>query len=386
MTIVNGKFVGYGVNDVSDAVQPINHRLLLAYNTRSHASTYGVTDTTLFNAATAQALFDLVTFMNGDKASQLAAGTRGAVFPLRTDGIADLNVRKAIGAYTPPPAAGPTSLAISIGGAGSNMDGYPADICNAIGYGSYHQPIGYNTGQVPMLKNVNNSGVPEVVRQLGLGRSNFGGRNCTQIPWQVNAYSMGSIVWMIVLMRVLYGDLQQFKPMYMGSNSLGNPMRQEGHTYPGGIAVDGQGIVTPNAHDVPDCHWDFVSAAGMVDSQGNDLYALVGSPSELLETNALTLKDMRAVWNIVATGNPLTLAEQVAELALTPSFAKIEGAFGAAWNAAKFFIGQGISPHTTYQFVQTRADDARSAWDQALWHSQDMAQTLYLPYSKGVAA
>jgi hypothetical protein len=81
------------------------------------------------------------------------------------------------------------------------------------------------------------------VRQLFLPRPQFGGRNCTEIPWFVPlAYSMGSIVWMIVLMRVLYGDLQQFKHTYMGSNSFGNPKRQENHAFPGAIPVPGSGI------------------------------------------------------------------------------------------------------------------------------------------------
>ena len=385
----NGKFIGYGVGDVSPECEKVNHRLLFAYPSKSHAVTYGVTDTTTFTAATSQALFDLVSFMNGDKGSQLAASTRGAVFPLRNDGVADLNVRKAIGAYVPPDPriTGQTSVAFSIGGAGSNMDGYPADICNALDRRKvYHQPVQYNTGQVPMMNNVNGSGVPEFIRLLDLPRPEFGGRNCTQIPWQFTAYSMGSIVAMTVLMRVLYGDLQRFKPMYMGSNALGNPMRQEGHTYPDGIAVDGQGIVTPNAHDCPDVHWDFVSAVGMVNSRGDDLYARVGSPSQLLESNALTVADMRAVWDIVSTVNPLHLGEAILELVATPSMHELEGAFGAAWNAAKFFIAQGISPHTTYQFVQTRANDTRSAWDQALWHANDMSNTLYLPFQvKAVA-
>ena len=382
---INGKFVGYGIGDVSPECEHVNHRLLLAYPTKSGAAKYGVTDTTTFTTGTASALSTLCLFMNGDMASQLAASTRGAVFPLRVDGIADLNVRKAIGAYTPPPppvpaAPQPVTVALSVGGAGSNMDGYPADICNLLGPRSYHQPIGYNTGQVPMLKNVNNSGVPSLVTELDRPRPEFGGRNCTQIPWQVVAYSMGSIVWMIVLMRVLYGDLGRFKPTFMGSSSFGNPMRQDSHTYPGGIAVDGQGIVTPNAHDVPDCHWDFVSSKGMVNGHGDDLYAKVGGASELLESNPLSLTDMRAVWTIVATGNPLTLAEQIAELVLTPSFSKVEGAFSAAWNAAQFFIVGGISAHTMYQFVQTRDGDSRSAWDQALWHAQDMVANLPQPF------
>lgn len=391
---INGKFVGYGVGDVSVECQHVNHRLLFAYPGRSHAPIYGVTDSTLFTERTEQALKDLTVFMNGDKASQLAAiNTRGALFPLRTDGIADLNVRKAIGAYVKPPPPGPRCVLFSINGAGSTYDmGYPWDIgelAEADAQGNplppafrsyYHQPIGYDTSPVPMQRGVG-TGVTEFIRQLDMPRPNFGGRNCTQIPWGGIFYSMGAIVGMTVLMRVLYGDLQRFKATYMGSSAFGNPMRAKDHVYPDGIPVDGEGIATTVDYVIPDCHWDFVSSAGMVNSRGDDLYAKVGGANQLFETQELTLKDIRAVWKIVNTGNPLLLAEQIAALVLTPDFAKIEGAFGAAWNAAKFFIFQGLSPHTTYQFVQTRAGDERSAWDQALWHTRDMVANIPQPFS-----
>jgi hypothetical protein len=113
------------------------------------------------------------------------------------------------------------------------------------------------------------------------------------------------------------------------------------------------------------------------------LYAKVGGADQFLETKELTLKDIRSVWHLVNTGNPLTLFEAVASLALSPSFSKFEGAAGAAINAARFFIIQGLSPHTTYQFVQTRANDNRSAWDQALWHAVDLKNRLALPFANG---
>lgn len=380
---VAGHFIGYGVGDDSVECQKVNHRLLYAYPGVSHSASYGVRDTTLFTEATKSALIDLVKFMNGDPASRLAASTRGGTFPLRTDGVADLNVRKAIGAYAPP---GPVCVGLSVGGAGSNMDGYPADIINACDRSRcYHQPCGFNTAPVPMQTGVND-GVLSVIRELDRPRPEFGGRNCTSIPWFAVAYSMGALVFMTVLMRVLYGDLQRFKPMYMGSSAFGNPMRQNGHTFPDGIPVDGEGIATTTKYEIPDCHWDFVSSKGMVNSKGDDLYAKVGGADQFLEADELTLKDIRAVWRIVNTGNPLTLAEQIASLVLAPSFSKFKGAFGAAWNAAVFFIGKGLTPHTTYQFVEPRAGDSRSAWDHALWHSADMVARLPQPFAVKLAA
>lgn len=396
---IDGKWVGYGLGDNSVECKQINHRMLAAYPTHSNAAMWGLTETTLFGAGTEQALIDLTKFMNSDKASQLAAGTRGAKFPLRTDGVADLNVRKAIGAYVPPPPPGPLSIIFSINGAGSTFNmGYPWDIgelaeTDAQGNSLppafrtyYHQPIGYNTSPVPMQKGVA-TGVTEFIRQLDMPRPDFGGRNCTQIPWGGIFYSMGAIVGMTVLMRVLYGDLQRFKATYMGSSAFGNPMRAKDHAYPGGIPVDGEGIATTTDYVIPDCHWDFTSSKGMVNSSGDDLYAKVGGADQFLGTNELTLADIRSVWHIVNTGNPLTLAEQVGSLVLSPSFSKFEGAFGAAWEAAQFFILQGLSPHTTYQFVQTRAGDSRSAWDQALWHTQDLVRNRPQPFAmKGRAA
>lgn len=379
----SGKFIGYGVGDVSPECEKVNHRLLLAYNGHSHATTHGVLDTTSFTAGTASALIDLVTFMNGDKASQLAAGTRGGKFPLRADGVADLNVRKAIGAYTNP---GQVCVGFSIGGAGSNMDGYPADIINACDRSRcYHQPVGYNTNPVPMNTGVQD-GVREFITQLDRPRPEFGGRNCTTIPWFGVFYSMGAIVGMTVLMRVLYGDLQRFKSTYMGSSAFGNPMRQNGHVFPDGIPVAGEGIAKDAVYVIPDVHWDFVSSKGMAGGTGDDLYAKIGAPDELQGGNALTVADMHAVWHIINTGNPLTLAEQVAKLVLLPSFSSFEGAFGAAWQAAEFFIAKGLSPHTTYQFVQPRAGDTRSAWDHALWHSADMIARLPMPFAVAAAA
>lgn len=382
----NGKFIGYGMGDDSPECQRVNHRLIAAYPGKSHAVTYGVADTTRFTDATARALIDLVTFMNGDKASQLAASTRGAKFPLRVDGVADLNVRKAIGAWTPPQAPGPVCVGLSIGGAGSNMDGYPRDIILALDRTRcYDQPCAFNTNPVPMQTGVKD-GVRSIIAELDRPRPEFGMRNCTTIPWLAVAYSMGALAFMTVLMRVLYGDLQRFKSTYMGSSAFGNPMRAQDHVFPDGIPVDGEGIATTTAYDIPDCHWDFVSSKDMANSRGDDLYAKVGAADQFLATDELTLKDTRAVWRIVNTGNPLTLAEQIASLVLAPSFSKFKGAFGAAWNAAVFFIGKGLTPHTTYQFVQPRAGDTRSAWDHALWHSADMVARLPQPFAIHQAA
>jgi hypothetical protein len=290
------------------------------------------------------------------------------------DGVVSDGDLAYLGITVPPiPPSGQLCVGITIGGAGSAWNnGYQWDLGEALDKRRcYHQPIGYNTNPFPMNTGVQD-GVNEVVRQLNIPRPQFGGRNCTQIPWFVPlAYSMGSIVWMIILMRVLYGDLQQFKPMYMGSNSFGNPGRQQDHTFPGAIPAPGVGIAQASVgtHDVPECHWDFTAKKGMVGSPGNDLYADI-------EGSDITLEDMRAVWDIVNKGNPLSLGAAVLKLLAVPTFNGGYSAAVAAFEALDFFVVKGITPHTSYQFVQPIANDIRDCWRVALDHSADIVNKL----------
>jgi hypothetical protein len=278
-----------------------------------------------------------------------------------------------LGITIPPvPVSGQVCVGITIGGAGSAFNnGYQWDLGEALDRRRcYHQPVGFNTAPVPMNKGVKD-GVERTITELTRPRVEFSGRNCETIPWFVPlAYSMGSIVWMIVLMRVLHGDLQRFKPMYMGSNSFGNPMRQMDHGLPGGILVEGEGIAwTKDVHDVPDCHWDFTAEKGMIGSPGNDLYAKV-------DGSDLTVSDMRSVWNIINTGNPFTLAGAVAALMLSPTFSEGYAAAVAAIKALDFFIIKQLTPHTSYQFVQPILGDSRDCWRIALDHSADIVAHL----------
>ncbi|MEU9805409.1 cutinase [Mycobacterium sp. NPDC050853] len=104
-----GKWIGYGEGDESDAVEQIERRLVHAYPKNSHAIEHGVAVDRKYNAATKAAIVDITTFMNNDIASLDRLLRMGISIPLRTDGVADLAVRKAIGAYVEAPANPPQS-------------------------------------------------------------------------------------------------------------------------------------------------------------------------------------------------------------------------------------------------------------------------------------
>jgi len=276
-----------------------------------------------------------------------------------------------------PPVVEPVCVMFSINGAGSTWwQGYPFDIGETLDKSKcWHQPIGYNTNPFPMNTGVKD-GQAEFIRQLDMPRG-ARGLNCTQLPWGGIFYSMGALVGMGVLDRVLHGDLGRFKSTYMGSSAFGNPRRGTNHGLPGGILVEGEGIATPVDHDLPDSHWDFTAEAGMVGSPGNDLYAKV-------DGSALTVKDMRAVWSIVNTGNPLNLAEAILMLLAHPNFDGGYSAAMAAFKALDFFVVKGLTPHTSYQFVQPIAGDPRDSWEIARAHTADMVARV--PRPVGVAA
>lgn len=296
------------------------------------------------------------------------------------DGVVSDHDLTVLGIVVPPlPSSGQVCVGITIGGAGSAYNnGYQWDLGEALDKGRcYHQPIGFNTNPFPMNTGVK-EGVQRTVDQLFIPRPLFGGRNLSEIPWFVPlAYSMGSIVWMTVLMRVLHGDLQQFKRTFMGSNSFGNPMRQKDHGLPGGILVEGEGIAwTPDVHDVPEAHWDFTAEKDMPGSPGNDLYAKV-------DGSELTVKDMRAVWNIVNKGNPASLAIAVLDLLATPTFNEGYAAAVAAFKALDFFIIKGLTPHTSYHLTKPIPDDGRDCWRIALDRSNDIVARLPQVYPNG---
>lgn len=340
-----GKYIGLGVGDSNGDTLLINAKFHDKYQ---WARDMGATVSQPYTETTARI------------AAEFCRRTGFAIllddndFPVMT-----LAMRTRLGAYVPPPPPEPSCVAITVGGAGSRWDlGYQYDMGETLDKAKcWHQPIGFDTRPVPMMRGVK-TGVDEIIAQLYRPRGSKG-LNCLTLPYLGISYSMGSIAWMQVLQRIIDGDLQQFKATYMGSVAYGPPMREENHTFPGGIFVDGEGVVTPTMHNTPDAHWDFVSQEGMIGATGDDMYAKIGGD----DNSVLSVANIRAVWKIVATGNPLTLAKQILDLVSSPEWDEIEGAFDAAWTAAQFFIFKGLSPHTTYQFLQPKAGDPRDSWE-----------------------
>lgn len=359
----------------TDEIRKLQHRLLFAYS-RSRAKELGVTESGIFDKPTAVAL----TIMQRYLVSLDTVSALGHKLVLKPEefGVLTYDTKIALGVIPPPiptPAPPPpiSIVHFSINGAGSTWNmGYPFDIGEALDKSKcYHQPIGYDTNPFPMSKGVA-TGVAELIAQLDKPRGPHG-ENCTVLPWCATVYSMGAIVFTIVLMRILHGDLGRFKATYKGSAAFGNPMRQQDHAHPGCAFPDGEGIAwTKDVYDVPAEHWDFVADAKMEGSTGDDLYTKLNKDG----TSPEQVADMRAVWDIVNTGNPLNLSKAIAMLLLKPSFTGGWAVAKAAWEALDFFVVNRITPHTSYQFIFPIPGDNRDCWRIALDHIRDIVASV----------
>jgi hypothetical protein len=127
-------------------------------------------------------------------------------------------------------------------------------------------------------------------------------------------------------------------------------------------------------HGTPAAHWDFANVKAMVGSRGDDFYATMSGEAD----NSVAATDSRAVWALIRDGmkGGLSLVKAVAALILSPSFSGDYGAAVAAFKALDFFVVQGITPHTQYQFVQPIPGDQRDCWRVALDHIRDLTTRL----------
>lgn len=251
----------------------------------------------------------------------------------------------------------------SVTGAGGTFDsGYGYFLGDALFQAGLieHQPIMYGPngipGAFPMQPSID-MGVAELSRQIML-------RDPSE-PWALALYSEGAIVGSTVfdLVRTPGHPLNAYEASFLGAVTFGNPRREEGHTVPNGIDPGGHGIVTPNMVNTPDNWLDFAAGKHMVGSPGDDLYTTCGSG-----TSAEVVADQEAIWTIVDKGSFSSfgdLAKQVLKIIPNPLSEGI-AAIEAAFNALDFFVVHGITPHTSYQFIQPVAGDPRDCWQMAL--------------------
>src|SRR5690242_19044817 len=87
MKDANGKWIGYGLGDVAPQVATIQHRLLRAYPKNSQAVSLGVTESGVYDQATAAAVKNLQPFLKP---------------PQPATGVANYATQLAMGATAPP--------------------------------------------------------------------------------------------------------------------------------------------------------------------------------------------------------------------------------------------------------------------------------------------
>lgn len=263
----------------------------------------------------------------------------------------------------------PEVVCFSVDGAGSWWGaGFPFDMAETLDKSKVlHQPIGYDTRPVPMSRGVK-AGIAEVERQLAAPRGQRG-RNCTQLYWTAVSFSMGALVMRGVIDRVLHGDLQQYKATFLGDTAIGNPRRQMNHTFPGCPTEwsGGEGISTPTDHDMPVECWDLAADKRMPNAGGDDLYTKMAD-----DENETTTKNMRSVWDIINTGNPLNLASAVLMLLAKPSFSGSYSAAVAAFKALDFFVVKATGPHMRVNVIQPIPGDPRDGWEIGRAHMADL--------------
>jgi hypothetical protein len=251
-------------------------------------------------------------------------------------------------------------------GVGWNV-GYPYDLCEALvaaGLPFVHQPVDYPAATFPMQPSIDAGGA-ELTRLMASGT--LGDLYLPDHDAILVGYSQGAIVTSDVLDVYRAGKLTGFNGQIVAGVTWGNPRREAGHTidYPGAIDPGGHGIVTPNLVDTPAWWWDFADGKAMVNSPGNDLYTTCGAGE-----SAAAVADQEAIWKIVATETIVgagSLTDEIWTIAksLGLNFTLDLGAIEAALGALNFFVTEGITPHTSYQFVQPVPGHDRDCWGMA---------------------
>lgn len=213
------------------------------------------------------------------------------------DGIVSDEDLVALGLIAAPTPAAELPVLFTVHGTFVDMwTGYPADAARELVGVYYWQPVWYPAAAFPMGKSVD-AGVGELIRLINELRPGRKFAFC--------GYSQGAIVCSRVLNELLSGSLRDRLGDFLGGAMFGNPMRQEGKSFPGGRDPGGRGIAEQRLTFTPSV-WNEYADPG-------DIYAVTPTDAGGAE--------MTSVYSVVM--DPLNglpkLGWQVMELLMNPA-------------------------------------------------------------------
>jgi len=260
---------------------------------------------------------------------------------LPVTGIADWRTQNRLGVIERPQRNTKRITVYTVAGTGVDMwTGYPADVGRAMDPAVYYwQPVAYPAKPFPMGKSAR-AGEDELVRLMELRQP--------ADPFVLVGYSQGAMVTSRILRRILGGDLKAYRGGLLAGVTFGNPLREKGHTFPGGVDPGGHGL-DPNLLEGTPFWWHDYAIAG-------DIYTCAsGTDDEQANDN------MTAIYRIVQADRRFgvlganNLIEQLAEVAQGP----VENGpslFRAISSGIGFLAGDPpTAPHIEYHVRRTES-------------------------------
>jgi hypothetical protein len=184
-------------------------------------------------------------------------------------------------------------------------DGFAADIAKAVDPALFTwEPIDYPASAFPMDASAA-QGVANLVNRINARPGKFA----------LLGYSQGALVISKVYEELRSGSLQNRRQDFVAGVALGNPMRESGHTIPGGTDPGGHGITAQRLVGSEDLWWDFCSPNDTICTTGDDLvgrdYTAI---FDILMTSFTGQGDILSVV-LSALANPLEALSQLPALA-----------------------------------------------------------------------
>lgn len=257
---------------------------------------------------------------------------------LPVTGIANYATQLRLGVVQRPPKMTKKLTIFTVAGTGADwMVGYPADVARAMDPAVYQwQPVSYPSVALPMAPSAK-AGEAELVRLMGLA----------ELPqdFVLVGYSQGAMCTSRVYRRLTEGDLRHWGPRLKAMVCFGNPLREGGHTFPGGRDPGGHGLdphrlknTAAFVHDYAEPGDIYTCASGTDDAQAND--------------------NMTAIYNLVqgegigALIGKGSLAEQLLELVdADRPLEDVMAMFRAISSGIGFIAGQPpTAPHVEYHW------------------------------------